>query len=265
MQAVGLRAALSLKRDPRLARASLTYLATQLERGGINSLDLKFALASLALSRGIRLDPILDEAAGSGEEDAETRTRWDSDRAPLKLSAAAVNQQISSCVPLKSCATASSQGPSGLANSTSLPRSLAHVRPLPPVRAVDRPALPAVLREEEAVLNSPSEARLEMLPPAKAVRWAPESAVEVIEYEKADPAEAWGDAPMDSRRNNDLLDTLREPEMSFFEAVRALDRSQGGEGLDVLPQGKHAEPQLTWGQLMGAGGGGSKRGAAGYR
>jgi hypothetical protein len=100
--------------------------------------------------------------------------------------------------------------------------------------------------------------------PVRTVRWAPEAVSEVIEYEKADP-EAWGDAPMDSRRNNRLLDSLREPGMTFFEAVRALDRSEGGEGLDVLAVGKKAEPQLTWGQMMTAGGGSSTRGAAGYR
>jgi hypothetical protein len=262
MPAIGLRAALSLKRDPRLARASITCLATHLERGGISSLDLKFALASLAISHGIRLDPILDEAQGGGEEADEARKRWDSGRALLKPCAAASNQPVSDGSPTKTCTTPLKLGLSVLVDTSNLPRTLAQLRPMPPVRAFDRPALPEVLREGAAAVKASSAARLEMPVPSKAVRWAPEAANRVIEYEKANPAEAWGDAPMDSRRNNDLLNALRTPGMTFFESVRALDRSEGGEGLDVLPHG-YKESQLTWGQLMTADRGGSQRGATG--
>mgnify|MGYP003686863613 CR=1 FL=1 len=88
----------------------------------------------------------------------------------------------------------------------------------------------------------------------KLLRWAPEVVTDVIEFEKADKWEAWGDAPMDSRRNNNVLDMLREPGMTFMEAVRALDISEGGEGLDVLPGKRDVPRQLTWGELMASGG-----------
>jgi len=84
----------------------------------------------------------------------------------------------------------------------------------------------------------------------------------VVEYPKEEAEPGSLNPSEDYKNNMRLLSEVRHnhwrEELTFKQLVRALDMSQGGEGLSVLEDDTANQPKLTpenmtWGQLNSAG------------